>query len=64
MAGLDKKTLQEAHEVAREEVRAAKKSIKRDYDLHMRKQSIRSAIWFIGAAMWGKTSNPFGWALE
>ena len=34
MAGL-KKTLQEAHEVAREKLRAAQKSMKRDYDLHM-----------------------------
>ena len=35
MAGLVK-TLQEAHEVAQEQVRAAQKSIKRDYDLHIR----------------------------
>ena len=35
MAGLEK-TLQEAHEVAQEKVRAAQKSIKRDYDLHIR----------------------------
>ena len=35
VAGLEK-TLPEAHEVAQEKVRAAKKSIKRDYDLHMR----------------------------
>ena len=35
VAGLEK-TIQEAHKVAREKVCAAQKSIKRDYDIHMR----------------------------
>ena len=36
VAGLEKKTLQEAHEVGLDKLRAAQKSLKRDYDLHMR----------------------------
>ena len=35
------KTLQEAHEVAREKLSAAQKSMKRDYDLHMRTQKYK-----------------------
>ena len=40
VAGLER-TLQVAHEVAREKLRAAQKSMKRDYDLHMRSREYK-----------------------
>ena len=40
VAGLEK-TLQVAHEVAREKLRAPQKSMKRDYDLHMRSREYK-----------------------
>ena len=59
VAGLEK-TLQEAHEVAREKLPAAQKSLKRDYDLHIRtkKYNVGDLVYWRRNA--GKRSYPFG----
>ena len=57
MAGLEK-TLQAAHEVAREILRAAQKSMKRDYDLYMRIRKYKVGDFGLLAPQCEK--NPYG----